>query len=46
VPAVGQPYEGEAVLFYEKDHWRLMQWNTPDFDRAVARFKNLKSASN
>jgi hypothetical protein len=44
LPAVGKEYAGDAVLFYENNRWRLMQWDTPEFDAAVARFKGLEPA--
>ena len=44
LPSVSNEYEGEAVLSYENNRWRVMHWNTPDFDDAVARFKTLEAA--
>jgi len=41
LPSMSSEYEGEAVLSYENNGWRVMHWNTPDFDDAVARFKTL-----
>ena len=46
LPTVGHQYDGEAVLFYQNSHWRLMQWNTPEFDQAVAHFQGLESGQN
>ena len=44
LPSVSNEYEGEAVLSYENTGWRVMHWNTPDFDDAVARFKTVEPA--
>ena len=44
LPEAGREYAGEAVLFYENDHWRLMDWKTPEFDSAVEQFKQLETA--
>jgi hypothetical protein len=41
MPEPGREYEGEALLLYEGDHWRVMHWTTPEFDQAVAQFKTL-----
>jgi hypothetical protein len=44
MPNIGEEYEGEALFLYENDHWRVMHWTTPIYDRAVERFKTLKAA--
>ncbi len=43
-PAPGETYEGEALLYYENDAWRVLHWSTPDFDHAVERFRSLAPA--
>ncbi|MBI4465031.1 MAG: hypothetical protein HY647_10030 [Acidobacteria bacterium] len=40
-PQIGQVYEGDALLFYEQDRWKVMHWSTPELDQAVARFRAL-----
>jgi hypothetical protein len=41
-PKLGEEYEGEALLHYEDDQWRVMHWTTPDYDRAVGQFQILE----
>ena len=43
-PAPEREYEGEALLLYENDRWRVLHWSTPELDDAVARFRTLPSA--
>lgn len=43
-PEIGKEYEGEALLYYEAERWRILHWSTPDFDLAVARFETLTPA--
>ena len=46
LPEVGKQYEGQALFLYETDGWRVMHWTAPEFDHALARFKELEPASN
>jgi hypothetical protein len=43
MPEPNREYAGEALLLYEGEEWRVMHWTTPDYDEAIARFKNLQS---
>ncbi|MBI1955491.1 MAG: hypothetical protein HYS38_03770 [Acidobacteria bacterium] len=43
-PAPEREYEGEALLLYENDRWRVLHWSTPELDEAVARFRTLPAA--
>lgn len=43
-PQMEQVYEGEALLSYEQDRWKVMHWSTPELDQVVARFRALESA--
>ena len=43
-PAPEREYEGEALLLYENDRWRVRHWSTPELDDAVARFRTLPAA--
>ena len=43
-PAPEREYDGEALLLYENDRWRVRHWSTPELDDAVARFRTLSSA--
>ena len=44
LPELEKEYEGEALFHYEKDAWRVMHWTTPEYDRAVEKFKRLEPA--
>ncbi len=39
-PASGLEYEGEALLSYENEQWRVVHWTTP-LEDAIARFRDL-----
>ncbi|OFW27382.1 MAG: hypothetical protein A3H27_12060 [Acidobacteria bacterium RIFCSPLOWO2_02_FULL_59_13] len=42
-PQAGTVYEGEALLSYEQDRWKLMHWSMAGLDQALARFRALQS---
>ena len=41
-PEIGREYEGEALLAYENERWRVLHWTTP-LEEAIARFRTLGS---
>jgi len=41
-PEIGREYEGEALLAYENERWRVLHWTTP-LEDAIARFRELGS---
>jgi len=41
VPAQGQVYEGDALLFYRNERWNVLHWTTATLADALARFQIL-----
>jgi hypothetical protein len=44
LPELGTRYEGDAMMLYENDAWRVLQWTTPVIDEAVGQFRSLQAA--
>ena len=42
-PEIGTLYDGEALLSYEEDRWKVMHWSMADLDHTLARFRALQS---
>ncbi|MBI4441755.1 MAG: hypothetical protein HY649_00110 [Acidobacteria bacterium] len=41
-PQAGAVYEGESLLSYEQDRWKLKHWSMIGLDQALARFRALQ----
>lgn len=42
-PEIGREFEGEALLYYGGEGWRILHWTAPEFDREVSQFNSLQS---